>query len=161
MSGLPARAEIEDFLFLEARLLDEWRLDQWAELFTEDGEYLVPSNDIPNGDENTELFLIYDDRHRLTERAKRLLKRTAHAEFPRSKTRHNITNVEVAEGGDDLIEVRCNFTVYRSRFDDLDVFPGHAIYSLRRRDGGFRIRCKRAMIDCDTLRVQRRVSIML
>ena len=31
-----SRAEIEDFLFAEADLLDEWRLPEWLELFTED-----------------------------------------------------------------------------------------------------------------------------
>jgi p-cumate 2,3-dioxygenase beta subunit len=162
MSDLPTRSEIEDFLFMEARLLDSWQLDRWADLFDDDGEYLVPSNDIPEGDDETDLFLINDDRHRVTERAVRLLKRMAHAEFPRSKTRHNISNVEVAALPDGLIEARCNFVVYRSRGEDFDVFPGHTIYQLRRGpDAAFRIRRKRAMIDCDTLRGQRRISIIL
>jgi hypothetical protein len=29
------RAEIEEFLYMEAELLDEWRLDEWLELFEE------------------------------------------------------------------------------------------------------------------------------
>lgn len=36
------RTEAEDFLFREARLLDEWQLVEWSELFEPDGEYLVP-----------------------------------------------------------------------------------------------------------------------
>ena len=156
------RAAAEDFLYGEARLLDEWKLEAWAELFDEDGEYLVPSNDLPESEPQENLFLIYDDRHRLSERAKRLMKKTAHAEYPRSLTRHMISNVRVEPGDDDLVRVYCNFVVYRSRGTSTDVFPGHAIYDLRiDANGGLKIRSKRAVIDSDTLRQQRRVSIIL
>ena len=37
-----SRSDAEDFLFMEARLLDGWKLNEWAALFTDDGEYLVP-----------------------------------------------------------------------------------------------------------------------
>ena len=97
MTNPLARSEAEDFLFKEAALLDAWRLEEWANLFTEDGEYLIPATDAPDGAPGTSLYLVYDDRHRLGERAKRLLKKTAHAEQPRSRTRHMSSNVMVAE----------------------------------------------------------------
>ena len=34
------RGEVEDLLFLEAALLDEWRMEEWLELWTEDAEYV-------------------------------------------------------------------------------------------------------------------------
>ena len=37
------RAEAEDFLILEAALLNEWRLEEWRALFTEECRYLVPN----------------------------------------------------------------------------------------------------------------------
>ena len=40
-------SQIEDFLFHEADLLDQWRLPEWLELFTEDAEYQVPCMDLP------------------------------------------------------------------------------------------------------------------
>src|SRR5260370_12288322 len=86
MTNPLARSEAEDFLFKEAALLDAWRLEEWANLFTEDGEYLIPATDAPDGAPGTSLYLVYDDRHRLGERAKRLLKKTAHPEQPRSRT---------------------------------------------------------------------------
>ena len=160
------RTEAEDFLFMEARLLDEWKLNEWAALFTDDGEYLVPPLDDPQGDPSETLFLVYDDRHRLAERAKRLLKRQAHAEFPHAILRRIVGNVMVepaggpASGGD--VRVTCNFVVYRSRAANTDVFPGHSIYDLVvNGPGELRIRRKRAIIDADTLRAQRRVSIIL
>ena len=35
--------EIEQFLYLEARLMDEKRWDEWQALFPEEGEYWVPA----------------------------------------------------------------------------------------------------------------------
>lgn len=76
-----SREAVEDFLFHEADLLDRWALSEWTALFTDDGEYLVPPTDNPDAAPTDTLFLVYDDRHRLAERAKRLLKKSAHAEF--------------------------------------------------------------------------------
>ena len=45
-----SRAEIEDFLFREADLLDSWKLDDWLGLMTDDAAYYVPPNDKPDGD---------------------------------------------------------------------------------------------------------------
>ena len=155
------RAEVEDFLFHEADLLDRWELDAWARLFTDDGEYLIPPTDLPDGDPSKDLFLVYDDRHRLGERAKRLGKKSAHAEFPHSRTRHIISNVRVRPSGD-MLRVTCNFVVYRSKQGVNDIYPGHSEYDLvLAADGGFCIRRKRAVLDIDTLRPQGKVSIIL
>jgi len=156
------RAEAEDFLFHEAALLDEWRLEEWASLFTDDGEYLVPSTDQPDGDPATSLYLIYDDRHRLAERAKRLLKKQAHAEFPRSRVRRIIGNVRTESSGADRARVACSFVVYRSRLGKADVFPGHSEYDLVTSNrAAIRIRRKRAVLDVDALRPQGKVSIIV
>lgn len=159
------RAEVEDFLFREADLLDTWQLDAWASLFTDDGEYLIPPTDLPDGDPAKHLFLVYDDRHRLGERAKRLGKKAAHAEFPHSRTRHLITNVRITQDTTPpgmQVQATCNFVVYRSKNGVNDIYPGHSIYRLvAQADGGFRIRSKRAVLDVDTLRPQGKVSIIL
>ena len=41
------RPEIEDFLFLEAELLDTWQLLAWRELFTPECAYIVPNLALP------------------------------------------------------------------------------------------------------------------
>jgi len=156
-----SRSDAEDFLIREAALLDSWKLMEWADLFTEDGEYLVPATDDPEGKAGKSLFLIYDDRHRLGERAKRLLKPTAHAEFPHSRTRHMISNVVTAEDSDGAIPVTCNFVVFRSRMEVTNIYPGHAEYTLVRKDDGLRIRSKKAVLDVDALRPHGKISIIL
>ena len=52
------RELVEDFLFKEAALLDEWRLDDWVNLFTEDARYVVPTTDLPEGDPKRDLVFI-------------------------------------------------------------------------------------------------------
>ena len=155
------RSDAEDFLIKEAALLDAWKLEEWAELFTADGEYLVPATDDPDGKPGASLFLIYDDRHRLGERAKRLLKKTAHAEAPHSRTRHMTSNVVVGKGDNGAIPVSCNFVVFRSRMEVTNIYPGHAEYLLVRSNEGLRIKSKKAVLDVDALRPHGKISIIL
>ena len=159
--GVLSRSEAEDFLYHEAELLDDWRLEQWSELFTEDGEYLIPPFAQPEADPKTTLFLVYDDRHRIGERAKRLLSRMGHSEFPHSRTRRMISNVKVAANDSREAIVKCNFLVYRSKEPVTDVYPGHSTYHLVLVDGQWRIRSKRAALDLASLRPHGRVSIIL
>src|SRR5450432_2981414 len=83
VSAAPTRAGVEDFLYAEAALLDEWRLDEWFALFAEGAVYEVPTAGAPEGDDPTKsLFYIADDYVRLRERVGRLKKKEAHAEYP-------------------------------------------------------------------------------
>lgn len=155
------RAQVEDFLFHEAALLDGWRLEEWANLFAEDGVYMVPATDAPDADPANTLFLVHDDRFRLGERARRLMKPRAHAEFPHSRVQHTISNVRVLAEEPARLTAECHFIVYRARRDLQDVFPGIARYILARDGATFRIREKRAVLTIDSLRPQGKLSIIL
>ncbi|PHQ69391.1 MAG: hypothetical protein COB93_08205 [Sneathiella sp.] len=155
------RSDVEDFLYREAALLDNWQLTDWAALFTEDGEYLVPATDLPDGEPGSSLFLIYDDHHRLTERAKRLMKKTAHAEFPHSRLRRIIGNVVVISTESSIYKVTANFAIFRSRLQQADIFSGHSHYEIIVENAVIRIRMKRAILNADDLRAQRKLSIIL
>jgi p-cumate 2,3-dioxygenase beta subunit len=50
LEDLLLQYEVEQFLYKEAYLLDQWLLDQWLELFTKDARYVVPTTDLPEGD---------------------------------------------------------------------------------------------------------------
>lgn len=156
------RAEVEDFLYLEAELIDDWKLIEWSELFTEDGAYYVPTIGKPNSDHKNSLFLIADDKHRLVGRAQRLLKKEAHVEFPHSTTRHLVSNVRIKEIIDDVIYVQANFVAYRTKREVLDTFVGHNKYQLVKDDNGnLKIKEKRVILDLDSLRPQGKLSILL
>src|SRR5881397_697094 len=49
------RAEIEEFLYEEAALLDAWRLREWLTLLTDDATYEIPSTDTPDGESHLAL----------------------------------------------------------------------------------------------------------
>ena len=59
------RAEVEDFLFQEAELIDNWRLPEWEKLLTDDACYYVPPNDDLDGSHRRTLFIVADDRERI------------------------------------------------------------------------------------------------
>ena len=59
------RGRIEDFLYLEADLLDDWKIEEWFALFAEGATYEVPPTGSDENDPATSLFYIADDYVRL------------------------------------------------------------------------------------------------
>lgn len=162
MNRIALRHEVEDLLIEEAASLDEWRLDDWLDFYTEDAQYLVPSTDI-EGDEadpDTSLFYVFDDRTRMEERVVRLNKKGAHSEWPRSKTRHLVTNVRAVREGAG-VAATASFAVWRSKDVTSDVFVGHYRYQLVETDAGLKIRKKTCVLDMEALRPHARISIIL
>lgn len=156
------RTEVEDFLFNEAELLDQWRLPEWLTLFTDDARYEVPCTDLPaDASSDVNLFYIADDRARLGERVKRLMKRTAHAEFPHSKTSRIVGNVRIHAQHEDEIDVTSVFQTLRTKDGVTDLYFGTNKYRLALRDDGFRIREKRCLLGGEGLRPSGRISIVL
>ena len=164
MSGeterLLLRLRVEEFLIHEAALLDEWKLEEWLALFTEDAKYVVPGTDDPAADPSRSLVLVDDDRERLGWRVKRLLGGHAHREFPWSRTRRLITNVWVTRRGDEL-DASANFAVWRFRHGHADPFVGRLEWRLVEDGAVFRIAGKRAMLDHETLAPNGALSFLL
>jgi p-cumate 2,3-dioxygenase subunit beta len=157
-----SRSDVEDFLFNEADLLDQWRLPEWLTLFTDDAKYEVPCTDLPpDASPDNNLFYIADDRVRLGERVKRLMKRTAHAEFPHSKTSRMVGNVRIQARKDDEIEVSSVFQTLRTKDGNTDLYFGTNKYRLATEGGSLRIREKRCLLASEGLRPSGRISIVL
>lgn len=167
MAAIVTRNDVEEFLFREAAMLDRWQLDDWLALFTEDAVYHVPTigSGIDADPDNT-LFYIADDRARLRERVLRLSKKSAHVEWPRSRTRHMVSNVLIDKREADELEVSAAFAVHRFKHGVADLYVGSYRYRLAVGAGDdgaprLRIREKRSMLDMDALRPHGRVSILL
>jgi p-cumate 2,3-dioxygenase beta subunit len=154
------RAEVEDFLYHEAALLDDWRLDEWLALWAADGWYIVPATDAPGGDPRTSLPVIGDDLVHLRARVHQLVAGTAWAEQPRSRTVHMISNVRIVRQDAASLVARSAFAVHRSRRDRQDLYVGCYEHELVVGDP-VRIRVKRATLAHDHLHAQARVSILL
>ena len=157
-----SRAEVEDLFFREADLLDNWRLDEWLTLLTDDATYYVPPNDKPDADARFTLFTIADDMVRLRERVIRLKDPNCHAEFPASRTCRLVGNVRITGVDGDVISAEANFIIHRFRHNDLlRVFVGHYRHKLRRVGGRLKIAERRAILDAEELGLLGSVSFIL
>jgi p-cumate 2,3-dioxygenase beta subunit len=157
---LVLRAEVEEFLYHEAALLDGWNLDEWLLLFTDDAHYVVPATDFVEGEGESSLVLIHDDIGRIRGRVTRLKSRRAHREFPSSRTRRLITNVRILRSEGDEVQVTANFCIYRIR-GRVTTFVGRYFYDLVRQGDSFAIRNRRAELDLESLEEHGTVSIIL
>jgi p-cumate 2,3-dioxygenase subunit beta len=156
------RTEVEDFLYHEAALLDEWRLAEWEALLADDAAYYVPPNDHPEGDHRSTLFTIADDRERIRQRLIRVNDPNCHAEYPKSRTRRMISNVRILDVDGDLITVAANFVCYRfRRYERIREYVGAYRFVLRRVGDSFRIKERRVLIDAHELGNLGSVSFIL
>lgn len=158
------RSQVEDFLYHEAALLDEWRLKEWLELFTADARYEIAPTGDPDAatvSSSEALFLVADNHERLEQRVLRLLKPSAHAEYPHSRLRHTYSNVRVLAESDGVLSVAANFVTFRNKRGVTATYMGSQSYLLRRDGDTFRILLKRNVLDLDALVPQGKVSLIL
>lgn len=157
------REKVEDFLYAEADLLDDWQLEEWLQLFDEEhGSYSMPSTDTPDAtDPAVTLFLIADDMRMLRSRVKQLLSGTNWAENPPSRTRRLITNVRIHGEENGVLQVTANFVVFRMRFQNVDNYIGKYHYELLDRGGDFKILKRHVVLDLEALRPHGKVSFIV
>lgn len=148
-----ARAEAEDFLYREARLLDARDFEGWLALFAEDAVYWLPMDE--DADPEAEPSVLYDDAGTLRMRVHQLLHKPHYAQLPPSRTVHQVTNVEVLPAErEDEARVLCALAVTELREGDFQqlglgdqrVFAGRCEYRLRRRDGDLAIAMKKLVL---------------
>jgi len=164
--------EIEQFLYREARLLDQRQFHQWLELFTDDVRYWMPmrSNRYPltskafsvlDGSRYEEeelskegdLAILDETKESLSQRIKRLDTGMAWAEDPPSRTRHFVSNVEVYPGDTESeLRVYSNFILYRTRAEtEQDFYVGSREDTLRKVGGAWKIAFRKIVLDQNVL----------
>jgi len=116
--------DVEQFLYREARLLDERRFREWLALLTDDLRYWMAGRSNPYPQVSKALVILEPDRYSetdmprddelaifdetkatLVQRIERLETGMAWAEDPPSRTRHLLSNIEV-EPGDMALELK-------------------------------------------------------
>ncbi len=160
MSAL--RSDVEDFLFIEADLLDNWRLKEWEALLTDDAAYYIPANDDPEGDHRSSLFIIADDRERIHQRIIRVLDPNCHAESPRSRLTRIIGNVCIREVQGEFVTATANFVAHRyRRYERMGEYAGNCRYILKRHGESFLIKERRIFLKSHELGSLGSVSFIL
>ncbi len=150
MTG-PTREDLVEFVYHEARLIDEKRFDEWYDLFTEDAWYWIPL--VPDQqDAVVHTSLMYEDKLLLKLRIERLRHPRSHSQRPESRCLHVLQRPEVertdADKGEHL--VRTSFFYVETRGDEQQVYGATAFHTLVVEDGRVRIRQKRVnILNCD------------
>jgi ethylbenzene dioxygenase beta subunit len=147
--------EVRDWLHREAELLDDGLERQWLEqMVSRDIVYQLPLRQTverARGAGWVEGTYHLDERYgSLNSRVARNETAYAWAEDPPSRIRHFVTNIRVASGTDDLVEVRSNLLIYRTRQDGVNpqMLAGERLDVLRREEGGaLRLLRRRVLLD--------------
>jgi 3-phenylpropionate/cinnamic acid dioxygenase small subunit len=153
--GSPEYNELLEFLYDEAALLDQRRINDWAQLLTEDIYYSAPirqtrSSTDRHADINRAMQHFADDYSSLMSRIGRLNGKTAWAEDPPSRTRRFITNVRVSTTDKaDEYQVFSYILLSRSRGEDsvLTFLSAERNDLIRRVTGGFKIARREIIVD--------------
>jgi 3-phenylpropionate/cinnamic acid dioxygenase small subunit len=160
--------ELNQFYIREAWLLDERKLKQWLDLFTDDVLYFMPRRkNVPRRELHRELTplgdlaILEEDKRYLEMRVARLETGMAWAEDPPSRTRHLIGNLEARRLEDGEVEARTAFLVYRSHLEtDHQLLSGCREDRLRKVDGAWKVRRRMIVLDANVL-LDKNLSVFL
>jgi hypothetical protein len=165
VDNLPPASRLAEFVYREARLLDEKSFDAWYELFTDDARYWMPlTRGQPDGRTHTSLF--YEDKLLLKVRIERLRHPNAFSQQQPSFCQHVLQQPALeltrpasgtSPGGavgfslsaDDFL-MRTPFIYVETQLDTQMMLAGIAYHHLTIMDGALRIRMKKIeLLNCD------------
>jgi benzoate/toluate 1,2-dioxygenase beta subunit len=147
--SLEGKRAVEEFLFHEARLLDERRWDDWLQLFTSDGMYWVP---LERGqtDPVNHASLFYENAMLRELRARRVENRRAWSQQPMTRAARLVGNVVVERGDGEALIARSTLHMMEWRRDAMRPIAGHVTHHLVPAGGSFLMRLKRIdLINCE------------
>jgi 3-phenylpropionate/cinnamic acid dioxygenase small subunit len=133
-----------ELVYLEARLIDEKRFDEWYDLLTEDALYWMPlSRNQPPGPAHTSLF--YEDKLLLKVRVERLRHPNAFSQQQPSFCQHILQQPAVESGDPDSgrCVLRTPFVYVESQLDRQFTLAGVVYHHLLQRSDSWRIQMKK------------------
>ena len=149
--AVPTDQELIDFVVREARLIDEHRLDEWLELFTDDGIYWMPL-EWGQTDPKLTASLMYEDKLLLRIRIDRLKGNRTFSQKPRSRCHHTLQMPQIDkrdEAGNEYLTYT-PMQYVETRYDDQQLYAAWARHTLTVVEGKLRIKLKRVdLVNCD------------
>ncbi|ROZ43232.1 benzoate 1,2-dioxygenase small subunit [Rhodococcus sp. WS3] len=126
---------VQQFLYREARYLDDREFEKWIECYHPDSEYWMPAwadDGELTTDPQAEISLIYyPNRGGIEDRVFRIrTDRSSATSLPEPRTGHNITNVEILEARDSVVDVRFNWFTLYFRYNTVDTYFGTSHYTI-------------------------------
>lgn len=146
MTTMLAIDRVSQFLYREARLLDQSRYTDWLALWAPEAEYWVPCNDGDN-DPLKHIAIAYLDRKGLEGRVMRLNSGQAYSQDPQSRMNRIVANIETEVGAEpDTITVYANFNLTELRRHEQHTFAGRYEYTLASTEDSWLITRKKATL---------------
>lgn len=125
---------ISQFLYREARFLDDEQWDDWVSCYAPSASFWMPAwddDDKLTTDPQSEISLIYyPDRQGLEDRVFRIKTERSSATMPDTRTSHNISNIEVLERDGDKVTVRFNWNTLSFRYKNSYSYFGMSRYEI-------------------------------
>ncbi|OEO26017.1 benzoate 1,2-dioxygenase small subunit [Pseudomonas sp. J237] len=147
---------VRDFLYREARYLDDCEWESWLEQYAANATFWMPSwddNDTLTEDPQGEISLIwYGNRGGLEDRVFRIKTERSSATMPDTRTSHNISNIELVEVAEDSCKVRFNWHTLSFRYKTVDSYFGSSFYTLDTRGEQPLITAKKVVLKNDYVR---------
>ena len=147
---------IEQFLYREARHLDDREFEKWLDCYADDCEFWMPAWDDADQlteDPQREISLIwYGNRGGLEDRVFRIRTERSSATIPDTRTSHNISNLELIEQGEGFCKLRFNWHTMSFRYKTVDHFYGTSFYTLDTRGESPLIKHKKVVLKNDYIR---------
>ena len=169
LAWVELKQEVEDFLYMEADLLDQRRFREWLDLLAEDIIYFMPiRRNVKFGQhaerENTRqgegISWFDEDKWTLTKRVEQILTGVHYAEEPLSRVTHMVSNVRLLEAGTDQVTVGSRFLVHQNRVEyEAYTFIGRRTDILRR-DGDSWLIARRELILEQNVLLAKNLSIL-
>ncbi len=144
MSAVPTDRQLIDFVLREARLLDQQRLEDWLDLFAEDGHYWMPV-EWGQTDPRFTTSLMYEDKLLLKIRVERLKGNRTFSQKPKSRCHHVLQTPQV-EKRDEAANEYVTWTpmhYVEARYDDQQLYAAWATHTLKVVDRKLKIKLKR------------------
>lgn len=147
-------ADAEQFLYREARALDDKDWDAWLDFYADDCEFWMPSWDDDDKlveDPQSEISLIwYGHKGGLEDRVFRIrTERSSATSLPEPRTSHNISNVEILSNTGLQVELRFNWVTLSFRYKTVDTYFGTSYYTIDLEKGAPLIKRKKIVLKND------------
>jgi 3-phenylpropionate/cinnamic acid dioxygenase small subunit len=143
--------DVVEFVYREARLLDEKRFDEWYDLFTEDARYWMPlTRGQVDGVNHTSLF--YEDKLLLKVRIERLRHPRAYSQQQPSFCQHVLQRpqVETFDAAANVFVTRTPFIYVEAQLDHQVILAGVTFHHMVLAEGALRVRLKKIdLVNCD------------
>jgi len=164
------QAEVAEFLYQEADLLDERRYEEWLELLAEDYQYSVPLRlNVPFADNDersqtragSEVCWFDEGKETVASRVAQLMTGLHWAEEPVSRVSHLVTNIRLESVALPEVRLSSRFLVYRNRVsDETDFLVGRRKDTLRKVGDSWQIVQRELLLD-QTVLLAKNLSIFI